>query len=85
MGWIHDIILAANATKRRPSWSLIPLLARATTPPKTSERPPSGPKRLLGDLKTLGFLFESLELRDLRIYAQTHKASVWHFRDSHGN
>ncbi len=60
-------------------------MARTTTPPKTSERPPSGPERLLGDLKTLGFLFESLVLRDLRIYAQASEAAVWHFRDSHGN
>ncbi len=45
----------------------------------------AGPERLLGDLKTLGFLFESLVLRDLRIYAQASEAVVWHFRDSHGN
>ncbi len=45
----------------------------------------AGPERLLGDLKTLGFLFESLVMRDLRIYAQASEAAVWHFRDSHGN
>lgn len=43
------------------------------------------PDRLLGDLKTLGFLFESLAIRDLRIYAQAHEATVSHYRDSHGN
>lgn len=43
------------------------------------------PERLLGDLKTLGFLFESLVVRDLRVYAQAHEATVRHFRDSHGN
>lgn len=45
----------------------------------------AGPERLLGDLKTLGFLFESLVVRDLRVYAQAHEATVWHYRDSHGD
>ncbi|WP_419837603.1 ATP-binding protein [Candidatus Poriferisodalis sp.] len=45
----------------------------------------AGPERLLGDLKTLGFLFESLVVRDLRIYAQAHEATVCHYRDSNGN
>lgn len=40
------------------------------------------PKRLFGDLKTLGFLFESLVLRDLRIYAQRNDATVYHYRDT---
>jgi uncharacterized protein len=44
----------------------------------------AGPDRLLGDPKTLGFLFESLVVRDLRIYAQANKASVWHYRDNTG-
>ena len=39
-------------------------------------------RRLLGDLKTLGFLFESLVLRDLRIYGQRNDAAVYHYRDS---
>ena len=43
------------------------------------------PERLLGDLKTRGFLFESLAVRDLRVYAQAREATVRHFRDSHGN
>ena len=40
------------------------------------------PARLLADLEALGFLFESLVVRDLRIYSQTTKASVYHYRDS---
>ena len=40
------------------------------------------PERLLGDLKTLGFLFESLVVRDLRVYSQRQDASVYHYRDS---
>ena len=40
------------------------------------------PERLLRDVATLGFLFESLVVRDLRIYAQAMDASVFHYRDS---
>jgi predicted AAA+ superfamily ATPase len=42
------------------------------------------PERLLGDLKLLGFLFESLVVRDLRVYAQASDARVLQYRDSHG-
>ena len=40
------------------------------------------PDRLLQDAKTLGFLFESLVTRDLRIYSAPQHASVYHYRDS---
>ena len=40
------------------------------------------PKRLLADLEALGFLFESLVVRDLRVYSQASGASVFHYRDS---
>jgi predicted AAA+ superfamily ATPase len=39
-------------------------------------------RRLVEDLNTLGFLFESLVIRDLRVYAQALDASVLHYRDS---
>jgi uncharacterized protein len=42
------------------------------------------PDRLLGDLNLLGLLFESLVVRDLRIYAQAADAQVLHYRDSSG-
>jgi predicted AAA+ superfamily ATPase len=42
------------------------------------------PERLLRDIKLLGFLFESLVVRDLRVYAQAADASVLQYRDSHG-
>ena len=42
----------------------------------------AGPERLLADLEALGFLFESLVVRDLRIYGQASQASVYHYRDS---
>ncbi|WP_419853892.1 ATP-binding protein [Candidatus Poriferisodalis sp.] len=41
------------------------------------------PDRLLKELATLGFLFESLVVRDLRIYGQGSDAAVYHYRDSH--
>ncbi len=40
--------------------------------------------KLLGDLEYFGLLFESLVIRDLRIYAQTRGGRVSHYRDSAG-
>jgi predicted AAA+ superfamily ATPase len=40
--------------------------------------------KLLSDLKYLGFLFESLAIRDLRIYAEINDGKVFHYRDSRG-
>lgn len=42
------------------------------------------PERLLGDLNSFGFLFESLVVRDLRVYAQAADARVLQYRDSGG-
>jgi hypothetical protein len=42
------------------------------------------PERLLREIRLLGFLFESLVIRDLRIYAQASDASVFQYRDSGG-
>ncbi len=42
------------------------------------------PGRLLGDLETLGFLFESLCVRDLRVYCQALRAELSHYRDNTG-
>lgn len=41
-------------------------------------------QKVLGDLEYFGLLFESLVIRDLRIYAQTFGGSVRHYRDSAG-
>ena len=38
-------------------------------------------ERLLGDLHTLGFLFEALCERDLRIYAESFDAKLYHYQD----
>lgn len=40
-----------------------------------------GPDDLLGDLNTMGFLFETLAIRDLRIYAEALDGTVYHYRD----
>lgn len=42
------------------------------------------PGRLRTDGETLGFLFESLVTRDVRVYAQAGGAEVWHYRDRGG-
>lgn len=42
------------------------------------------PKALLDDLETLGFLFESLCIRDLRVYCQSLRAELSHYRDNTG-
>ncbi len=39
------------------------------------------PQMLLGDLETLGFLFEALCERDLRIYAESFGAQLYHYQD----
>lgn len=42
----------------------------------------TSPARLLRDFETLGLLFESLVIRDLRVYAQTNDGRVYHYRDN---
>ncbi len=44
----------------------------------------AAPRRLEADLRAFGFLFESLVIRDLRIYGQFQDCSVWHYRDGDG-
>jgi predicted AAA+ superfamily ATPase len=39
---------------------------------------------LLKDLKYTGFLFESLVIHDLKVYAAANDANVFHYRDSSG-
>lgn len=42
------------------------------------------PSMLLNDLETLGFLFESLCERDLKIYAESLDANIYHYQDYNG-
>jgi predicted AAA+ superfamily ATPase len=79
--------------EEQPPWSTH-LRSRATlrTAPRIHLIDPSlaaaalatGPSRLLGDLSYLGLLFESLVVRDCRVYATALEASVHHYRDSDG-
>lgn len=43
-----------------------------------------GPDDLLNDLNTFGLLFETLCVRDLRIFAESLNGSVYHYRDNTG-
>lgn len=43
-----------------------------------------GPKDLMNDLNTFGLLFETLCVRDLRVYAQALDGEVYHYRDKDG-
>ena len=42
------------------------------------------PARLTADLELLGLLFESMVIRDLRVYAQAADAEVYHYREKEG-
>jgi hypothetical protein len=43
-----------------------------------------GPKDLLNDLNTFGFLFECMCIRDLRVFADALNGQVYHYRDKDG-
>ena len=43
-----------------------------------------GPNDLINDLKTFGFLFETLCIRDLRVFADALNGEVYHYRDKGG-
>lgn len=43
-----------------------------------------GPEDLLDDITTLGLLFETLCVRDLRVYAEAIGGKVYHYRDKTG-
>ena len=40
-----------------------------------------GPKDLINDLNTFGLMFETLAVRDLRVYADAIDGTVYHYRD----
>ena len=44
----------------------------------------AGPNDLLNDLETMGLLFETLAVRDLRVYADALAGKVYHYRDKKG-
>ena len=40
-----------------------------------------GPKDLINDMNTFGLIFETLAVRDLRVYAESLDGKVYHYRD----
>lgn len=86
-----DRLTEAFVVEPLPAWSTH-LRSRATlrSKPKRYFADPSlagaalraSPEGLLADLPTLGVLFESLAIRDLRVYAQATRAEVRYYRDS---
>ncbi|MGN0207139.1 MAG: ATP-binding protein [Muribaculaceae bacterium] len=43
-----------------------------------------GPQDLINDIKSFGFFFEDLVVRDLRVYADALDGELYHYRDSNG-
>lgn len=43
-----------------------------------------GPGDLEKDLKTMGLFFETMAVRDLRVYAQSFDGTIYHYRDKSG-
>ena len=88
-----DALTRVFAIEDVPAWSAH-LRSRATLRqmPKRHLADPSlavaaleaSPSKLRRDLKTFGLLFESLVVRDLRIYAQAVGGHLTHYRDSNG-
>jgi predicted AAA+ superfamily ATPase len=86
-----EVLERLMIVEQLPAWS--PHIRSADTLRKTPKRHFVDPslaigalglsgEKLLSDLNYLGFLFESLVIRDLRIYAEVHDGSVFHYRDS---
>lgn len=44
----------------------------------------ASPRDLINDLETMGLFFETLCIRDLRVYSQALGGEVYHYRDSNG-
>ncbi len=77
-----------------PAWAVhLRSRARLRRSPKRHLADPSlaaatlraGPERLWRDTGYLGQAFESLVVRDLRIYAEANDATVHHYQDSNGH
>jgi len=43
-----------------------------------------GPNDLINDLNTFGLMFETMAVRDLRVYAEAMNGKICHFRDKNG-
>lgn len=87
----HDALQRIMVIEDQPAWA--PHLrsrSRIRSSPKRHFVDPSlaaaalrvTPERLLADLNLMGFLFESMVTRDMRIYAQARDAQVLHYKDN---
>ena len=77
--------LPAWSAKLRSRTSLRTTAKRHFTDPSIATSSLRATKeRLFSDFKTFGFLFESLCIRDLRIYSDSIDGSVYHYRDKTG-
>lgn len=88
-----DLLNRLMVIEDQPAWA--PHLrsrAQLRTSPKRHFTDPSlaaaalgaSPSQLLADLNTFGFMFESLAIRDLRVFAQALDGQVLHYRDNKG-
>lgn len=88
---LHDLAVRVHLIEDQPAWA--PKLRSRTPSIQTPARHLLDPSlaasllsassdRLLSEPETLGFLFESQVVHDLRVYAQSiHARGVFHYRD----
>lgn len=88
-----DALTRVFVIEEQPAWAThLRSRVRLRTQPKWHFVDPSlaaaamgaSQQMLLDDLNTLGLLFESMCIRDLRVYAQQLAGSVYHYRDEVG-
>lgn len=88
-----DALTRVRVLEEQPAWTPhLRSAARLRVSPKWHFIDPSlaaaalgaSPRALLDEPKTLGLLFESLAIRDLRVYADTMGGAVSHYRDEQG-
>lgn len=87
----QDALTRLMTLELQPAWSThLRSRSRLRDKPRTHLVDPSlaaaaldaSPAKLVRDLNTLGLLFESLVVRDMRVYADAIDATVSHYRDS---
>ena len=88
-----DALEGIFVVEDQPAWS-VSLRSRATLrraakrhfvdPSLAASILRASPGRLLADPETFGLLFESLVVRDLRIYSRPDRGEVFHYRDETG-
>lgn len=88
-----DALSRACVTEDLPAWNprLRSKTAVRTSPTRHFSDPSiacavlhATPEKLLNDFETFGLLFESMCIRDLRVYADALGGDVFHYRDKTG-